>query len=69
MRAVESASRGLNRATGISDVASDVADVGASLEDVGGRSERANLDVVKGICASVDRLRPGLPHAPCETLI
>jgi dTDP-glucose 4,6-dehydratase len=37
--------------------------------NIGGRSERANLDVVKGICASVDRLRPGLPHAPCESLI
>ena len=37
--------------------------------NVGGRSERANLEVVKGICAAVDRLRPGLPHAPCESLI
>src|SRR3954471_1880194 len=31
---------------------------------VGGDSERTNLQVVEAICAAVDRLRPGLPHAP-----
>jgi dTDP-glucose 4,6-dehydratase len=36
---------------------------------VGGRSERANLDVVHAICDAVDRLHPGLPHAPCRSLI
>jgi dTDP-glucose 4,6-dehydratase len=36
---------------------------------IGGRSERANLDVVHAICDAVDRLRPGLPHAPCRSLI
>ena len=29
----------------------------------------ANLDVVRTVCALVDRHRPGLPHAPCESLI
>jgi dTDP-glucose 4,6-dehydratase len=37
--------------------------------NIGGRSERTNLDVVRGICREVDRLRPGLKHAPCESLI
>lgn len=36
---------------------------------IGGRSERANIDVVHAICDTVDRLRPGLPHAPCRSLI
>ncbi|HVA49525.1 MAG TPA: dTDP-glucose 4,6-dehydratase [Pirellulales bacterium] len=37
--------------------------------NIGGNCERANLDVVRTICQLVDRLRPGLPHAPCSTLI
>ena len=37
--------------------------------NIGGNSERANLDVVQTICDTVDRLRPGLPHAPCSSLI
>ena len=37
--------------------------------NIGGDCERANLDIVQTICATVDRLRPGLPHAPCHSLI
>ncbi len=37
--------------------------------NVGGNSERANLQVVETICDLVDALRPGLPHAPCRSLI
>ena len=37
--------------------------------NIGGNCERTNLEVVQAICAVVDRLRPGLPHAPCSTLI
>lgn len=37
--------------------------------NIGGNCERANLDVVRTICQTVDRLRPGLPHGPCERLI
>jgi dTDP-glucose 4,6-dehydratase len=37
--------------------------------NIGGNSERANLDVVREICAAVDRHRPGLRHAPCKSLI
>ena len=37
--------------------------------NVGGECERANLQVVETICAAVDKLRPGLPHAPCTALI
>lgn len=37
--------------------------------NIGGDCERANLDIVKKICALVDRLKPGLKHAPCESLI
>jgi dTDP-glucose 4,6-dehydratase len=36
---------------------------------IGGHSERTNLQVVHAICDTVDRLRPGLPHAPCRSLI
>ena len=32
-------------------------------------AERTNLEVVREICRIVDRLRPGLPHAPCESLV
>jgi dTDP-glucose 4,6-dehydratase len=37
--------------------------------NIGGDSERTNLAVVKRICSIVDQLRPGLRHAPCESLI
>ncbi|MBX7167890.1 MAG: dTDP-glucose 4,6-dehydratase [Pirellulales bacterium] len=37
--------------------------------NIGGNSERTNLDVVHTICDIVDRLRPGLKHAPCRSLI
>ncbi|HVX12806.1 MAG TPA: dTDP-glucose 4,6-dehydratase [Pirellulales bacterium] len=37
--------------------------------NIGGNCERPNLDVVHAICDIVDRLRPGLPHAPCTSLI
>jgi dTDP-glucose 4,6-dehydratase len=37
--------------------------------NIGGKSERANLQVVETICDTVDALRPGLPHAPCRSLI
>jgi dTDP-glucose 4,6-dehydratase len=37
--------------------------------NIGGNSERTNLEVVHAICATVDRLDPGLPHAPCTRLI
>jgi dTDP-glucose 4,6-dehydratase len=37
--------------------------------NVGGECERTNLQVVDAICTAVDRLRPGLPHAPCKGLI
>jgi dTDP-glucose 4,6-dehydratase len=37
--------------------------------NIGGNCERANLDVVRTIAAIVDRLRPGLPHSPCSSLI
>jgi dTDP-glucose 4,6-dehydratase len=37
--------------------------------NIGGNAERTNLEVVHAVCAAVDRLRPGLPHAPCSSLI
>lgn len=37
--------------------------------NVGGDCERTNLTIVEAICDTVDRLRPGLPHAPCQSLI
>ena len=36
---------------------------------VGGRAERTNLQVVTAICASLDKLLSGSPHAPHESLI
>jgi dTDP-glucose 4,6-dehydratase len=37
--------------------------------NIGGNSERANINVVRVLCDTVDRLRPGLAHAPCRSLI
>lgn len=37
--------------------------------NIGGDSEMTNLEVVQAICAAVDRLQPGLAHAPCTSLI
>jgi dTDP-glucose 4,6-dehydratase len=37
--------------------------------NIGGDCERTNLDIVHTICALIDRLRPGLKHAPCTSLI
>ena len=37
--------------------------------NIGGDCERANIDIVRNICRVVDELRPGLAHAPCESLI
>jgi len=37
--------------------------------NIGGNCERTNLQVVRAICEAVDELRPGLPHAPCSSLI
>ncbi|MCE9548058.1 MAG: dTDP-glucose 4,6-dehydratase [Planctomycetia bacterium] len=37
--------------------------------NVGGGCERKNLSLVQQICDLVDELRPGLPHAPCRSLI
>jgi dTDP-glucose 4,6-dehydratase len=37
--------------------------------NIGGNCEQKNLDVVQTICRLVDDLRPGLPHAPCSSLI
>jgi dTDP-glucose 4,6-dehydratase len=37
--------------------------------NVGGNNEQTNIGIVRHVCALVDQLRPGLPHAPCESLI
>ena len=37
--------------------------------NIGGNCEQTNLDVVQAICRLVDELRPGLPHAPCSSLV
>lgn len=37
--------------------------------NIGGNCERTNLQVVRTICELVDALCPGLPHAPCSSLI
>ncbi len=37
--------------------------------NVGGHNERANLEVVETICALLDELVPGSPHAPHGSLI
>ncbi len=36
---------------------------------IGGDCQQTNLDVVRSIATIVDRLRPGLPHAPCTSLV
>jgi dTDP-glucose 4,6-dehydratase len=37
--------------------------------NIGGDCQMKNIDVVQTICATVDELCPGLPHAPCASLI
>jgi dTDP-glucose 4,6-dehydratase len=37
--------------------------------NIGGSCERTNLQVVHAICEAVDRLRPGLRHSPCSSLV
>jgi len=37
--------------------------------NVGGNNEQTNIGIVRQVCALVDRLHPGLAHAPCESLI
>ena len=37
--------------------------------NIGGACEKTNLEVVRELCQTVDRLRPGMPHAPSESLI
>lgn len=37
--------------------------------NIGGNTERTNLEIVRTICTTLDRLCPELPHAPCESLI
>jgi len=36
---------------------------------IGGDCERTNLEIVQTIATIVDRRRPGLPHAPCTSLV
>ncbi len=37
--------------------------------NVGGNNEQTNINIVKTICATVDRLCPGLAHSPCDSLL
>jgi dTDP-glucose 4,6-dehydratase len=37
--------------------------------NIGAAGDRRNLEVVKMLCAVIDRLKPGLPHAPTAGLI
>ncbi|MEZ6128849.1 MAG: dTDP-glucose 4,6-dehydratase [Planctomycetaceae bacterium] len=37
--------------------------------NVGGNNEQTNIDIVRTICRTVDRLCPDLPHRPCESLV
>jgi len=37
--------------------------------NVGGNNEQTNINIVNTICDTVDRLSPGLDHAPCRSLI
>ncbi len=45
------------------------AGVPGEVYNIGGDCERTNLQVVHAICETVDRLNPGLSHAPCSSLI
>ena len=45
------------------------AGVPGEVYNVGGHNERTNLEVVRTICALLDRLAPDSPHAPHESLI
>jgi dTDP-glucose 4,6-dehydratase len=36
---------------------------------IGGNCEKTNIELVAAICRTIDELRPGLPHAPCSSLI
>lgn len=36
---------------------------------IGASCCRTNLEVVRAICDAVDLVRPGLPHAPCTSLV
>jgi dTDP-glucose 4,6-dehydratase len=37
--------------------------------NIGGNCEQPNIEIVQRVCALMDELRPGLPHAPCKSLI
>jgi dTDP-glucose 4,6-dehydratase len=37
--------------------------------NIGGNNEQTNIDIVRTICATIDRLQPGLKHSPCESLL
>ena len=37
--------------------------------NIGGNCEQPNIEIVRRVCALVDELRPGLPHAPCSSLV
>jgi dTDP-glucose 4,6-dehydratase len=37
--------------------------------NIGGNCAWTNLDLVRTLCATVDELMPGLPHAPCSSLV
>lgn len=37
--------------------------------NIGGNNEQTNIDIVRTVCATIDRICPGLPHAPSESLI
>ena len=37
--------------------------------NIGGNCEQKNIDVVRTICDTVDKLSPGAAHAPCSSLI
>ncbi|MFN8706465.1 MAG: dTDP-glucose 4,6-dehydratase [Planctomyces sp.] len=37
--------------------------------NIGGNNEQTNINIVRMICETVDRHRPGLRHSPCESLI
>lgn len=37
--------------------------------NIGGNNERTNIEIVRTICRTIDRLCPDLNHLPCESLI